>query len=114
MEPVPVVTLCQLVFARHSVRYPLPALPSHCLQPSLNPSHVTEAHDGDLGALFEVVTNQLLDSLVDPLPGVSVMLKDYYFSNLITLYLTSLPSRPKCLWPEHTSHQTPRPESDQG
>ena len=79
MEPVPVVTFCQLVFAGHSVRYPLPALPSHCLQPSLNPRHVTEAHDGDLRALFEIVTNQLLDSLVDPLPGVSVMLKDYYF-----------------------------------
>ena len=72
MEPVPVVILCQLVFAGHSVGYPLPALPSHSLQPSLNPRHITEAHDGDLRALSEVVTNQLLDCLVDPLPGVSV------------------------------------------
>ena len=45
---LPVVSLRQLVFARHSVRHPLPALPTHRLQPRLHPSHVTEAQDGNL------------------------------------------------------------------
>ena len=113
MEPVPVVTRRQLVFAGHSVRYPLPALASHSLQSSLNPRLITEAHYGNLRALSEVVTNQLLDRLVDPFPGVSVN-DEGYILNVILSDLTSLPSQPRSLLPGHTSHQTPRPDSAPG
>ena len=97
------------ILAWHSVRNPLPALSTHGLHPRLYPRHITEAHDGDCWPFPQVIPDQLLDCLIDPLPRVSVKggSKQGMKWN-ISSDLTSPPSRLMSQWPGHTWRQTPR------